>query len=1070
MAKDVIGIKFEVEGGGKIDGWSGKKIKNQLQSIVNQAKTKAKISVNTEHFDKQLNILHDKIQKKLGKLEIDLKYNKGDGVAAQKKAAQLNGKQTIANSQLSNFGKLQNQLTALYETYKNLDSIQESDINKRAEVISLVEQQEAAYEEAMQAARHSGEITEQQYNNLLRKEAQLLIARENNRRNAEKSEAGAKEDEKAVGDVVEKYTEWTEVAKALSKELKKLSNIKDVGSNAWTTQYENVENAFLDFDAAGANLEYGDYKTYAESIDKITQLSDKQKESVKKLVKELDNYQDIIKQKEDGRLFGKDLDDVNKLEKSYKGIIAKIENLRVSNAYLIGHNREAAAVMSELDDAMAEGFDGTSVGNAKKSIFDLDMALKEADAQLKQITVSADTFGYKIREAFETKVVQNLSYALLALTTNAFNQVYQNVVDLDKAVTDLQIATGKTREETVELVKQYAKLAQELGATATDVTYAADTWLRQGYKTAEVNTLIANTLKLAKLGQLGSAEAAKALTSAMKGYNYEVEKSIDIVDKFTAVDMEAATSAGDIATAMAETAVSANTAGVSMDSLIGYITTVSEVTQDGAESVGTFYKTMFARMSNIKAGKFVDDETGESLNDVAATLGKVGISLFKADGEFREFENVLDDLGAAWSNLDDVQKAAIATAMAGTRQQEKFKVLMEYYDSAKEYTETAANSKGTATSKYNEAYLDSLPAKLEQLQAAWQEFSANLLDSELVKGLVDGLKMVVNFLNSIVEIFDTGSIAATALFVIIERIGVKGVQYFANIVKEITEFPKAIKKAEAAAVSAKSKLTEFFSNNGNEMGAEQVEATIEGLENQTITTEELGEQLGLNAEQQKELDKLTQRQINSTNRLQKLQEKQALTFYNGLTTGLGVLNMITNALGSIEGTGWSVATSVVGMATTVASGVTTAFVAASKAISTAEKASIILTMLSIGASAISMVVNAFQEIAAAEEKEYEAAKKAYEEQKEAAKQKKKDAEDLNKLAEEYKELVKGQDDFNALEEETKERIKELQAEINMLATAEYKASDLINGTLEDRLKLLNDIIAAKDYEIGRAHV
>ena len=48
MAKDVIGIKFEVEGGESISGWSGQKIKNQLESIVKQIKPSVKIDINQE--------------------------------------------------------------------------------------------------------------------------------------------------------------------------------------------------------------------------------------------------------------------------------------------------------------------------------------------------------------------------------------------------------------------------------------------------------------------------------------------------------------------------------------------------------------------------------------------------------------------------------------------------------------------------------------------------------------------------------------------------------------------------------------------------------------------------------------------------------------------------------------------------------------------------------------------------------------------------------------------------------------------------------------------------------------
>lgn len=447
---------------------------------------------------------------------------------------------------------------------------------------------------------------------------------------------------------------------------------------------------------------------------------------------------------------------------AWDGLYANAQRLLQREDYLIQNNKKAAASARELEAAMQAGFDDSTPEAAATSVERLRAALKQTDAELAKIGKDADTFGFKIKKAFKTKVVQNLAYALLALVGNAFRQVYQNVKELDKAITDLQIATGYTREETGKLVKEYTAMAKQLGVTTTTVTNAADTWLRQGYEVAEVNKLIKNTLMLSTLGQLDSAEAAKALTSAMKGYNVTVEESINIVDKLTAVDMEAAVSAGDIATAMAETAVSANTAGVSMDRLIGYIATVSEVTQDGAESVGTFYKTMFARMSNIKAGKFVDDETGESLNDVAATLGKVGVSLFDAQGQFRSFETVLDELGSKWEYLDSVQQAAIATAMAGTRQQEKFKVLMENYAKAMDLSGVASGSAGTAQEKYDTAYLDSIEAKLNALKAAWEGFSQSLLDSEFLKLLVDILNGIVTALDFVIGAFD-GAISKTAL-------------------------------------------------------------------------------------------------------------------------------------------------------------------------------------------------------------------------------------------------------------------------------------------------------------------
>ena len=71
-------------------------------------------------------------------------------------------------------------------------------------------------------------------------------------------------------------------------------------------------------------------------------------------------------------------------------------------------------------------------------------------------------------------------------------------------------------------------------------------------------------------------------------------------------------------------------------------------------------------MGNIKVKKFVDDETGEALNDVESILGKVGISLRdKTTGQFREFGKVLDEVGEKWKTYDSLEKNAIATALGG---------------------------------------------------------------------------------------------------------------------------------------------------------------------------------------------------------------------------------------------------------------------------------------------------------------------------------------------------------------------------------------------------------------------
>ncbi len=349
-------------------------------------------------------------------------------------------------------------------------------------------------------------------------------------------------------------------------------------------------------------------------------------------------------------------------------------------------------------------------------------------------------------------ILKYLSTAVVMAAIHALRRVlqqtYQNVIELDKALVNLQVSSGKSRSELKSLMMQYSEFAKSLGTTTIAVTQAADTWLRQGYDLSEVETLITDSIHLSVLGKIDSEEATKALTSTMKGYGIAVQDASTIVDKFTTVDMNAATSAGDLATAMAECAVSAKLAGVDIDRLTGYLAVVAETSQDGAESVGVFFKSMFARMGNIKAGRLVDPETDEDLSDVEAVLNSLGIKLRNNEKDWRNFGDVLDDVAARWKSFSDTQRRAIANAFGQTRNQEKFLILMDQYQTAAKYADIATNSTGNAAEKY-EAYMDGIEAHINQLTATFEKFSQTVLNSDMVKEGVDFLTNILNLLQQI---------------------------------------------------------------------------------------------------------------------------------------------------------------------------------------------------------------------------------------------------------------------------------------------------------------------------------
>lgn len=395
--------------------------------------------------------------------------------------------------------------------------------------------------------------------------------------------------------------------------------------------------------------------------------------------------------------------------------------------------------------------DGLSNGSLDISDQEAMSRFTEIQSKLKHLGIEADTTGDKLSRMLKDRVTNAAITAILNGLRLVMKQVIQTVEELDAATVNLQIATGYSREQTKDLIGDYSKLAKQLGVTTVEIANAADAWLRQGYSAEQSAMLVKNSMMLAKLGQIDSAEATTALTSAMKGYNLSAQDTEGIVDKLVAVDMIAATSAGDLAIAMAETNTSAKIAGVSMDTLIGYIASVAEVTQDGAESVGTFYKTLFARMGNVKAGRLIDPETSEDLSNVETTLRGVGIELRTETGEFRNFADVIDEVHQKWDDYSSTQKHAIAVAFAGTRQQEKFLTLMEHYGEAMEYADEAANSAGTAVSKYNAAYKNSVEAAKAEMTASFEQFSQYVLDSDFLRDFYKTLADIVAILPNAID-------------------------------------------------------------------------------------------------------------------------------------------------------------------------------------------------------------------------------------------------------------------------------------------------------------------------------
>ena len=327
----------------------------------------------------------------------------------------------------------------------------------------------------------------------------------------------------------------------------------------------------------------------------------------------------------------------------------------------------------------------------------------------------------------------------------------QAVLQVDDAMTDLQMATGVSQQRAAGLMSTYADLGQELKATMVDVSASATEWLKQGKSIEESQKLARDSIVLSKIGDLSSEDSTKTITAAMKSYDMAESEVMNFVDEISAIDMASATDVGGLATAFNEVAANAKQAGVSTKQLLSYAAVIGETTQEGMASVGTSLNAIFSRMGNIKLARLKDyQNNGEDLSNVETVLRGVGIQLRDSQNEFRDFDDVLADTANRWESFSGAQQRAVSQAFAGTHHMNDFMVLMQNWENVEKYIETADNSSGQSMQKF-EAYQESLSGKLEGLKGQFQELSTVTLDSDFLKGLVDGATAALNVVTELVD-------------------------------------------------------------------------------------------------------------------------------------------------------------------------------------------------------------------------------------------------------------------------------------------------------------------------------
>ena len=119
------------------------------------------------------------------------------------------------------------------------------------------------------------------------------------------------------------------------------------------------------------------------------------------------------------------------------------------------------------------------------------------------------------------------------------------------------------------------------------------------------------------------------------------------IDKLSAVAATTAADLEELSTGMSKVASAASNMGVDIDQLNGMLATTISVTRQAPESLGTAFKTIFARISDIEAGISEDATLGEYTSQMKA----LGFNVLDANGKLRDMGDVIEEIGGNWEKL-----------------------------------------------------------------------------------------------------------------------------------------------------------------------------------------------------------------------------------------------------------------------------------------------------------------------------------------------------------------------------------------------------------------------------------
>ena len=430
----------------------------------------------------------------------------------------------------------------------------------------------------------------------------------------------------------------------------------------------------------------------------------------------------------------------------------------IENNSKIKSNRALYSQLYELHQEIKSG--GVNVEDAQERWARLQSKFAE-------LGLETQSLSKRISKLFKDHFNTAVAMAGLHLLQNSMREVLQAVIDIDTAMTELKKVTDLTDAAYDKFLDRAIEKATILGTKVSDVVTATADFARLGLSVSDAEQLADAAIIYKNVGDEidDISTASQSIISTMKAFGYSATEAISIVDKFNYVGNNFAVTSADIGEALQRSASALEQSNNSLDESIALIV-AGNATVQNADVVGTALKTLSLRLTTTKTqleelGEDTDgaaESTSEYRSEILAITKAAGsaVDIMNETGNaYKSTYQILDELSEVWDSISQKEQQSLLYMLGGARQANTLSSILKNFADARAVVQQLEDGLANNSAiEENERYLDSINGKIEQFRANFQALSDDLLDSELVKGVLDIANAFVKTADAIVEITD----------------------------------------------------------------------------------------------------------------------------------------------------------------------------------------------------------------------------------------------------------------------------------------------------------------------------